>query len=165
MAQKQKLEPCTLFITMTDTSDSNKSQGGSGTTKVKFAWIGNKNAYPDDIAKELGVTIAKDNEPGLSFGINRPRPARVYINVKNGSGGSSKAGKKSSNHKSYLLFADPKKLASLLIKNTLKGKKYRGGTITSVSLPKTSTNPTRPKKGSSTSRTTNPKKTTKRTTK
>jgi hypothetical protein len=143
VAQKEKIETAVLFITMTDSSDS---KGGSGSTNVKFAWNGNKKAYPDEIAKELGVAIAKDNEPGLIFGMNKPRPARVYINVKGGSTGKSKAGSKGSSHKSYLLFADPKKLGTLLIKNSLRGKKYRGGTITSVSLPKTSTNPNRSKK-------------------
>ncbi|MBD2412209.1 hypothetical protein FACHB389_35925 [Nostoc calcicola FACHB-389] len=149
--QRQKVETVDLFITMTDTSDSSKSQGGSGTTtKVKFAWKGNKLAYPDEVAKELGVAVAKDNEPGLIYGMNKPRPARVYINVKGaGSGGTGAGGKKKSNNKAYLLFADPKKLPALLIKNSLRGKKYRGGTITSVSLPKTSTNPNRKKKTTS----------------
>ena len=135
---RKKVETVDLFITMTDTSDSNKSQGGSGATKVKFAWKGNKEAYPDDIAKELGVAVAKDNEPGLIYGMNKPRPARVYVNIKVAGGATKSKSGKSSSHKAYLLFADPKKLAGLLVKNTLRGKKYRGGTITSVSLPKKS---------------------------
>ena len=105
--QRQKVETVDLFITMTDTSDSNKSQGGSGTTKVKFAWKGNKQAYPDEVAKELGVAVAKDNNPGLIYGMNKPRPARVYINVKTGSsGGTGAGGKKKSNNRAYLLFAN-----------------------------------------------------------
>lgn len=148
-----KRESATLFITMTDSSDS---KGGKGSTTVKFAWNGNKTAYPDDIAKELGVSVAKDGESGLIFGMNKPRPARVYVNVKTGTSGKS-GGK----HKSYLLFADPKKLGTLLIKNSLRGKKYRGGTITSVSLPKTSTNPARKK--TTDSKKTTPKKTAPRT--
>ncbi len=135
-----KLEIVDLFITLTDTSGASKGGGGSGTApKIKFAWRGNKQAYPDEIAKALGVTVAKDNEPGLIYGMNKPRPARVYINVKLGQGKS----------RSYIVFADPNKISSLLTRNVLRGKKYRGGTITSVSLPKTSTNPTRKKSDSS----------------
>lgn len=143
-------ETVDLFITLTDSASDTSKSGGKETTKVKFAWKGTKEAYPDEIAKELGVTIAKDNEPGLIFGMNRPRPARVYINVKTGSGGAKAGGKSKSNHRAYFLFANPAKLGTLLIKNSLKGKKYRGGTISSVSLPKTSTNPSRPKKSSKT---------------
>ncbi|MBW4571597.1 MAG: hypothetical protein KME31_27345 [Tolypothrix carrinoi HA7290-LM1] len=144
-------ETVDLFITLTDSASDTGKGGGKENTKVKFAWKGTKEAYPDEIAKELGVSIAKDNEPGLIFGMNRPRPARVYINVKTGSGGTAgKGGKSKSNHRAYFLFANPAKLGTLLIKNSLRGKKYRGGTISSVSLPKTSTNPSRPKKSSKT---------------
>ena len=146
-----KVETIDLFITMTDTSDTGRGSTGNGATKVKFAWKGNKQAYPDDISKELGVSVAKDNEPGLIYGMNRPRPARVYINVKLSQGKS----------RAFIVFADPKKLTSLLVKGSLRGKKYRGGVITSVSLPKTSTNPTR-KKATDAKKTT-PKKTTPRT--
>lgn len=137
------VETVDLFITLTDSASDTGKGGTKEGTKVKFAWKGNKTAYPDEIAKELGVSVAKDNEPGLIFGMNRPRPARVYINVKSGSGGKSK-------NRAYFLFANPTKLGGLLIKNSLRGKKYRGGTITSVTLPKTSTNPSRPKNSKTT---------------
>ncbi|WP_017652139.1 hypothetical protein [Fortiea contorta] len=130
-----KTESVDLFIAMTDSSAGG---AGNGAVKIKFAWKGNKVAYPDDIAKQIGVQTAKANEPGLIYGMNKPRPARIYVNVSMGQGKS----------RAFLLFADPGKLGTLLIKNSLRGKKYRGGTITSVSLPKTSTNPTRSKTSS-----------------
>ena len=112
-------------------------KGGSKGEKVRHAWRAPNDTYTDEIAKALGVikVKAEDKTKGLIFGANYPRAARVRINIK------LKQGKS----KSVLLFADPRKIPSLMIGNVLRGKQYRGCTITTVTLPGTSTNPNRGK--------------------
>jgi len=105
---------------------------------INFAWRAPIDTYPKEIATKLGI-IAVDKSksvPGLIFGSNSPRPARVRVNVQKAQGSSS----------SYLLFANPKKVPGLTVANNLKGVKFKGGTVSSVSLPGTSTNPNRKKK-------------------
>ena len=134
------------FIPMSQSVGRGSNGRSAGTGAFKLAWRAPIDSYPEDIAKELGVTPVKADkpEPGLVFGSNSPRPARVRINVTTGQGKS----------KSYTLFANPGNVARLINGNVLRGKKFRGGNITTVSLIGTSTNPNR-KKSSSNSNTRN----------
>lgn len=147
MAKRQSKQYGVYYVPMSQSvgkGDNNRSQG---TGAFKIAWRAPIDSYPKDVAKELGVIAedAKKPTPGLVFGANSPRPARVRINVKKSQGKSS----------SYILFANPGNIPRLINGNVLKGKSFKGGTITTVSLPKTSTNPTRKKKSSNSKNTRN----------
>lgn len=130
MAQKEYV---VYYIDLKEVSRGNG--GGSNAEKIRFAWRAPIDAYPPEIAKELGITQVKNlaTTKGLVFGMNSPRPARVRINVK----------AKQGSQKSYILFCDPAKISSLILTNKLRGKNFKSGTITGISLPKTSTNPSR----------------------
>ncbi len=142
-----------FYVPLTQSTGRASSQKASKDS-VKLAWRAPIDVYPDDIAKQLGVRAVSDgqSEPGLIFGSNAPRLARVRINVRTGQGKG----------RSYVVFANTGNLSKLIHNNSLTGKKYRGGTISSVSMIGTSTNPNRKKSsGSKKSRTTkNSKKTT-----
>lgn len=85
-----------------------------------YAWKGAKKDY-DGTGNELGVKTAKPGTKGLVFGAT-VKPTRVRINVDAGNGKS----------KSYTRFADPDKIESLIVNETLTGSKYDSKTITSV---------------------------------
>ncbi|WP_298908759.1 hypothetical protein [uncultured Nostoc sp.] len=80
---------------------------------MRFAWRGKKDAYPKDVAKELGVVIAKDTDAGLMFGANSPRPAEVRIGYTDGNG----------NSKSTVRFCEPDKLGAVTTGGKLNSKK------------------------------------------
>lgn len=125
----------TYWLNLSDATGKGKGTG----TNVKFAWRAPSDSYPKEIATDLGINQATGTDQGLIYGMNNPRPARVRINVQISQG----------NNKSYVLFCAPSKLVRLLIQNPLKGKKFRGGTITTISLPGTSTHQGRSSSGSS----------------
>lgn len=120
----------TYAVYYIEIKDSLSKEKGSG---IKFAWRAPSDTYPDDVAKELGVHKAEDKASGLIFGMNSPRPVRLRINYSGKQGSSSSA----------LLFCDPSQLSHVLVSNSLRGKAFRGGSVTSVSTPKSSTNPNR----------------------
>lgn len=122
----------TYVVYYIDIKDSSAKGKGEG---IKFAWRAPSDTYPDDVAKELGVNKAKDEDGGLIFGMNSPRPVKLRINYSSKQGSSSSA----------LLFCDPSQLSHVLVGNSLRGKAFRGAKITSVSTPKSSTNPNRSK--------------------
>lgn len=90
---------------------------------VKYAFRAPENAYKG-IEKELGVIKAKEKEPGLVFGANSPRPAKVRINYEGG-GATTR-------------FCDPAKLESVTIGGSLNRKtvniadRFRNKKISSV---------------------------------
>lgn len=86
---------------------------------TKYAWRAKADDYKG-IDKELGVVKAKDTEDNLSFGIDRPKPVKVRINL--------------ANKKSIIRYADPQKIEPLTVKGTLNGKKYDGQNINSVTV-------------------------------
>ncbi len=128
----------TFYIAMSQSVGKGDNGHSQGTGAFKLAWRAPIDAYPKEIAAQLGITAVDEAkpEPGLVFGANSPRPARVRINVQKSQGKSS----------SYTLFANPQKIPALINGNVLKGKTFKGGTITTVSLIGTSTNPNRRKK-------------------
>ncbi|MBU7587244.1 MAG: hypothetical protein KAF91_31095 [Nostoc sp. TH1S01] len=80
---------------------------------VRFAWRGKKNLYKN-IADGLGVVLAKDNDKGLVFGTNNPRPAEVRISYTDANSGASKT---------TIRFCEPDKLNSVTLGGALNGKK------------------------------------------
>ncbi len=126
-----------FFINMSQSVGKGENGRSQGTGAFKLAWRAPVDAYPKEILTELGVNAVdeKKPEPGLVFGSNSPRPARVRINVQKKQGDSS----------SYTLFANPGQIPVLINGNALRGKPFKGGNITTVSLIGTSTNPTRKK--------------------
>lgn len=130
-------EYVSYYIDLKDSDKSSKQNASS-----KFAWRAPEDAYPNDVAKELGVVKATNSEVGLIYGMNNPRPVRVRINVKLKQGES----------KSVVLFCSPAKISGLLIGNTLRGKNFKTGKITTVSAVGSSTNPHRSKKSKKTSK-------------
>ncbi len=132
-----------FYVPLTQSTGRASSQKASKDS-VKLAWRAPIDVYPDDIAKQLGVRAVPNgqSEPGLIFGSNAPRLARVRINVTTGQGKG----------RSYIVFANTGNLSKLIHNNSLTGKKYRGGTISSVSMIGTSTNPNRKKSSGSKSK-------------
>ncbi|MBN4004747.1 hypothetical protein [Nostoc sp. LPT] len=82
---------------------------------MRFAWRGNKDAYPKAVADELGVVIAKDTDAGLMFGANSPRPAKVRIGYTDANG----------NSKSTIRFCEPDKIGAVTTGGKLNGKKIK----------------------------------------
>ncbi len=146
----------TFYIAMSQSVGKGDNGHSQGTGAFKLAWRAPIETYPKEIAAQLGVTAVDEAkpEPGLVFGANSPRPARVRINVQKSQGQSS----------SYTLFANPQKIPALINGNVLKGKTFRGGTITTVSLIGTSTNPNRRKKSTTKTSSSSKKTTTRRRT-
>ncbi len=137
MAQKQLKEYKTYFIVLKQSLGKDDDGKSLGVGDFKFAWRAPVDTYPKEIAKALGIQIVDDKKPekSLIFGANSPRPARIRINVKYPKGKT----------KSFLLFAKTEKVPGLVVGSVLRNKKYKNGTITTVSLPGTSTNPSRSK--------------------
>lgn len=133
-------EYATYYINLKEGANSGKT-GGSKQSQIKFAWRAPTSAYPDAVAKLLGVTKATEKETGLIYGMNNPRPVKVRINIKTKQGSS----------KSVLLFCDPSQIANVLIKGTLRGISFKSGTITTISTPGSSTNPNRRSSGNGSS--------------
>ena len=121
---------------------------------LQLAWRAPVSSYPKEVAQKLGVVAVGDDEsePGLIFGSNSPRPARVRINIKLSQGNSF----------SVTRFANPEKIGALTVNNSLKGTKFYNGTISSVSLIGTSTNPSRKKKSTTKKTSTTRRRTTTR---
>ncbi|WP_013320806.1 hypothetical protein [Gloeothece verrucosa] len=86
---------------------------------TKYSWRAKKDDYKG-IDKELGVTLAKDTEDNLVFGVDRPKPVRVRINL--------------AGARPIIRFADPQKIEPLTVKGSLNGKKYNGKNINSVTV-------------------------------
>ena len=117
----------TFYIAMSQSVGKGDNGHSQGTGAFKLAWRAPIDAYPKEIAAQLGITAVDEA---------KPEPGRVRINVQKSQGKSS----------SYTLFANPQKIPALINGNVLKGKTFKGGTITTVSLIGTSTNPNRRKK-------------------
>lgn len=79
---------------------------------VRWAWRGKKNLYKN-IDKDLGVVLAKDNDKGLVYGTNNPRPALVRINYTDDTGAA----------RSTIRFCEPDKLNAVTLGGALNGKK------------------------------------------
>lgn len=80
-------------------------------TKIKYAWrVAGDTLSGSKIRSALGIKKAKDNEPGLVFGANFPKPAKVRVNFEKGG--------------STTTFCDPSKLEQILVKGALKGKTW-----------------------------------------
>jgi hypothetical protein len=56
---------------------------GGAVAPIKYAFYAPKDAYKG-LLTQLGVKEAKQNESGLVFGANQPKPARVRINFEGG---------------------------------------------------------------------------------
>lgn len=81
---------------------------GGAVAPVKYAFRAPEDAYKG-LESALGVIKAKENEGGLVFGANSPKPARVRINFEGG--GSTER------------FCDPAKLEGVTIGGKLNKKK------------------------------------------
>lgn len=77
---------------------------------VKYAFRAQSENYKG-LEKELGVVKAKENEAGLVFGANSPKPATVRINFEGGG--------------SCLRFCDPGKLEAVTVGGKLNKKKVQ----------------------------------------
>ncbi len=89
----------------------NLGAGLSGATSpVKYAWRYANDAPGKAIRDALGYKVAKENEKGLVFGANSPKPSRVRINFEGG--GSTTA------------FCDPGKLENVTVGGALNKKKW-----------------------------------------
>lgn len=81
---------------------------GGAIAPIKYAFYTSKENYKG-LEKALGVVKAKENEKGLVFGANNPKPARVRINFEGGG--------------SCIRFCDPGKLESVTYGGALNKKK------------------------------------------
>lgn len=92
--------------------------GGVGNVGAfKYAWKAPKDSY-DGIAAELGVKKANDNEPGLIYGANSPKPAKVRINYKVGTGANSST-------RSVTRFCEPDQVSAVTTGGKLNNKKIK----------------------------------------
>jgi hypothetical protein len=90
------------------------SVGNAGA--IRYAWRGKRDAYKN-IAKDLGVVLAKDTDKGLMFGCNSPAPAMVRIGYTSADG----------SNKSAVRFCEPDKINSVTTGGALNGKKIKIG--------------------------------------
>lgn len=81
---------------------------GGAVSPIKYAFYAPKDAYKG-LETHLGVKKAKENESGLVFGANQPKPARVRINFEGGG--------------STTRFCDPGKVEGVTIGGKLNKKK------------------------------------------
>lgn len=81
---------------------------GGAVSPIKYAFRAPKDAYKG-LMTAMGVKEAKENEKGLVFGANSPKPARVRINFEGGG--------------STTRFCDPGKVENVTINGALNRKK------------------------------------------
>lgn len=81
---------------------------GGAVAPIKYAFYAPKDAYKG-LTKDLGVEKAKQDESGLVFGANQPKPARVRINFEGGG--------------STTRFCDPAKVEGVTVGGKLNKKK------------------------------------------
>lgn len=84
---------------------------GAGINAIKYAWrVTGDTLSGKTIRAALGINVAKENEKGLVFGANFPKPARVRINFEGGG--------------STLSFCDPSKVENVTVNGALNKKTY-----------------------------------------
>lgn len=81
---------------------------GGAMAPIKYAFYAPKDAYKG-LASAMGVKVAKQDERGLVFGANQPKPARVRINFEGGG--------------STTRFCDPGKVEAVTVGGRLNKKK------------------------------------------
>lgn len=81
---------------------------GGAMAPIKYAFYAPKDSYKG-LAREMGVKEAKENERGLVFGANQPKPSRVRINFEGGG--------------STTRFCDPGKVEAVVVGGRLNKKK------------------------------------------
>lgn len=84
---------------------------------VRFGFRAPTDAY-DNIAADLGVKEVSDTETGIMFGANFPRPVRVRIRYRIGSGNSVVK-------RSVTRFCDPSRVEGVTFGRALNGKKVK----------------------------------------